>query len=426
MKRAAIASLYAALIALLAFAQPLGAANVRLPSLPSRAQLNSPVSTADTSTEHNWLLSLMPAARNMEAPDWVTEGLRAYYRVAADTVENPFRDEPVVIAPTPRAGELNSAPAIMRTDVVALASRYAATSSTIFVGQPPIPWSDVFSTGYPGICDFWVNINAVKALQMSLPAGVYTSATAYVSSSGVHPAIRVDYAPAGAGHYFTWLFDSDTGLVLYQAEWIVLKDDRYAHVVVAEFVSKRYVTLPWTSGVAPSWVVPGTSFSYQGSIRTWSPATGFSLPIPAVLNVEILSADRKWSSVRIQRMFSGAMEDSAIQAHSGTGTLTGGFWIPRTGPLKMEAGDILDAFDPVIGSTVEVAYVGYASYNSPVVTIFEWAEKYKRAWIYRIDDGMLLYWLDEKVVDPSTGTVQRAEWQLIEDRPEEPEVSPTP
>ena len=125
----------------------------------------------------------MPAARNMEAPDWVTEGLRAYYRVAADTVENPFRDEPVVIAPTPRAGELNSAPAIMRTDVVALASRYAATSSTIFVGQPPIPWSDVFSTGYPGICDFWVNINAVKALQMSLPAGVYTSATAYVSQA---------------------------------------------------------------------------------------------------------------------------------------------------------------------------------------------------------------------------------------------------
>ena len=47
-----------------------------------------------------------------------------------------------------------------------------------------------------------------------------------------------------------------------------------------------------------------------------------------------------------------------------------------------------------------------------MVAIFEWGAKYKRVWIYRSTDGVLLYWMDEKLVDPSMGMVQQAEWQL--------------
>ncbi|OPZ62188.1 MAG: hypothetical protein BWY85_02166 [Firmicutes bacterium ADurb.Bin506] len=364
----------------------------------------------------NWLLSLMPDARNLKAPSWVREGLRAYYGVGANTVSNPFTVSQNTLPPLPSAAQLSpSSPAVVRADVVTLSSRYAATSSTMFVGDPPVPWKDASAEGYPGICDFWVNVDALHALEANPPAGVTISTTAYTSGSGRHSAIRVDYAPAASNSWFTWLFDSTSGLVLYQAEWRPLKDAAYAYVAVAEYGSMRYLELPWTAGVAPDWVVPKAAFSYQGSIRTWSPAGGPGLPIPAVLNVEILSASRSWSRARIKRVFSGEPEDSSMEVHSGTGSLAGGFWVPRTGLLKLKTGDKLDHYDPITGSTVEVGYVGAATYGSQVVAIFEWAAKYKRVWIYRVADGMLVYWLDEKVVDPISGTVQQAEWQLIEE-----------
>ncbi len=364
----------------------------------------------------NWLLTLMPDARNMKAPTWVREGLRAYYNVGANTVANPFLAAPDALPPTPSATQVSpTSPAIVRADVIALSSRFVATSSTMFIGDPPVPWKDGSSEGYPGICDFWVNIDAVRALEKNPPAGVTMSSTKYKSGSGEHSAIRLDYTPAASASRFTWLFDSTSGLVLYQAEWRPLKDAAYAYVAVAEYGSMRYIALPWAAGVAPDWVQPRAAFSYQGSIRTWSPAAGQNLPIPAVLKVEILSAGRNWSVARIKRVFSGEPEDSFIKVHSGTGSLAGGFWVPRAGLLKLKAGDKLDRYDPIVGSTVEVGYVGTATYGSEVVAIFEWGAKYKRAWIYRVADGRLVYWLDEKIVDPLSGMVQQAEWQLIED-----------
>lgn len=408
MKRTPLALLLALCVL---FAVPPGASG-DVGQLLSRAGQD----TASQIVGTNWLLSLMPDARNMKAPSWVREGLRAYYGVGANTVNNPFLASPDALPPMPSAAQLSpSSPAVVRADVITLSSRYAATSSTMFVGDPPVPWKDASAEGYPGICDFWVNIDALRAMEKRLPAGVRMSPTTYTSSSGKHSATRVDYSPAGTATWFTWLFDSTSGLVLYQAEWRTLKDEQYAYVAVAEYGSMRYLELPWAAGVAPDWVAPKASFSYQGSIRTWSPAGGQSLPIPAVLNVEILSASRNWSTARIKRVFSGEPEDSFIVVHSGTGVLAGGFWVPRAGLLKLKVGDKLDRYDPILGSTVEVGYVGTATYGSQVVAIFEWAAKYKRAWIYRVADGMLIYWLDEKVVDPITGMVQQAEWQLIED-----------
>lgn len=397
-------------VALLLSCAPMGSASVG----PILSRGSSTLGVA--ASEPNRLLSLMPEARNMAAPAWVSEGLRVYYTAGAATIDNPFRMSQESLPPLPGTVALSPAsPALVRTDVIALASRFAATSSTLFMGDTVIPWADASSTGYPGICDFWVNPAAVRELEKKPPKGVRVTTTTFRSTEKTHSATRVDLSSADPNEHFTWLFDSATGLILYQAEWRRLNDARYAYVAVAEYQSMHYVSVPWSGGVAPAWVKPGAKMTYQGTIRTWTPATGPNIPIPAVLNVEIISAGRNWSEAQVQRVLGDKPEDSFMRVHSGTGTLAGGFWVPRASLLKLKAGDQLDRFDPVTGSTVEVGHVGPAAGGKTVVAIFEWGTKYKRVWIYRIEDGMLLYWLDEKVVDPVTGMVQQGEWQITED-----------
>ena len=371
-------------------------------------------SLLDRAAETGSAVDLIPEAKGLQAPSWVREGLRVYYRTSSATVENPFAG--ASDAPRPpviRVDQVSaSAPAVVRTDVIALAPRFSATYSTIFIGDLMIPWDDSSSSGFAGIGEFWINPTALRdTAKRSSPA--LSAEPVHVEVGGkAYSALRLDSIQANPTRYLTWIFDASTGLLLYQSQWLELADRRLAHLSVAEFVSMRNMTLPWEGGVTPSWVRQGAKLTYQGSIQTWTPASGRNLPIPAVLEVEMTSVGRNWSAARVKRVFSSDEGDQAITVYSGTGLLAGGFWVPRANLARLRSGERLDRYDPVIGSSSEVGFVGATPEGVPVVAIFEWGAKYKRVWIYRSTDGVLLYWMDEKLVDPSTGMVQQAEWQL--------------
>jgi len=275
-----------------------------------------------------------------------------------------------------------------------------------------IPWDDSSSSGFAGIGEFWINPAALRDAAKRSSSGLSAEPVHFEVGGKAYSALRLDSTQANPTRYLTWVFDTSTGLLLYQAQWMALADRGLAHLSVAEFVSMRNMTLPWDGGVTPPWVKQGTRLTYQGSIQTWTPAGGRNIPIPAVLEVEMTSVGRNWSAARVKRVFSSDGEDQAITVYSGTGLLAGGFWVPRANLARLRSGERLDRYDPIVGSSSEVGFVGATPEGVPVVAIFEWGAKYKRAWIYRSTDGMLLYWMDEKLVDPSTGMVQQAEWQL--------------
>ena len=386
---------------------------------PGTADLYAPVgsrgpSLLDRVTEAGSAIDLIPEAKSLQTPSWVREGLRVYYRTSSATVENPFAaagdgPKPPVVR-VDQAG--TSAPSIVRTDVIALAPRFSATHSTLFIGDLLIPWDDSSSSGFAGIGEFWINPAALRDVAKQSSPGLSAEPIRFEVGEKVYSAMRLDTAQANPARRLTWVFDTSTGLLLYQAQWLVLADRRLAHLSVAEFMSMRNMTLPWEGGVTPSWVKQGVKLTYQGSIQTWTPAGGRNMPIPAMLEVEMTSVGRNWSAARVKRVFSGNEEDQAITVYSGTGLLAGGFWVPRANLARLRSGERLDRYDPVVGSSSEVGFVGATPEGVPVVAIFEWGAKYKRVWIYRSTDGMLLYWMDEKLVDPSTGMVQQAEWQL--------------
>ncbi len=392
---------------------------------PSLAALYAPIgsraaSSMERTAEADSAVDLIPEAKSLQAPAWVREGLRVYYRTSSATVENPFTAEnDTAKPPIIRVDQVSpAAPAVVRTDVVALASRFSATSSTVFIGDLMVPWNDGSSSAFAGIGEFWVNPVALRDAAKRSGADVSIEAVKFEVGGKVHSALRLDSVQTSPTRYLTWLFDSATGLLLYQAQWMVLTDHRLVHLSVAEFASMRYITSPWDSGVTPSWVTQGTKLTYQGTIQTWTPVGGPNIPIPAVLEVEITSVARNWSAARVKRVFSGHEEDQTMTVYSGAGLLAGGFWVPRANLARLRSGERLDGYDPITGSTVEVGHVGLTPEGVSVVAIFEWGAKYKRAWIYRSTDGVLLYWLDEKLVDSTTGMVQQAQWQLREVRAE--------
>lgn len=372
---------------------------------------------SQTTSANDPLLKSFPELRTLPSPVWVREGLRAYYQAAAATVANPLpaaRDGEK--PPLPRAADIAATtPVVIRTDVVAMATRFSATYSTVFTGDLMIPWEDVSGTGYAATGDFWVNPVIFRDLEKKPRPPLLTEKMQFSVAGKNYSAVRFDYSEAEGSKYYTWILESNTGLLLYNAIWTVLTDRKLAHVSVAEFISSRTVSTPWIGGAVPAWVKPGAKMTYQGSIKTWLPATGQNMPIPAVLNVEFTEVGQNWSSAVVKRVFTSEGADATMTVLSGTGLLAGGFWVPRANLARLNNGDKLDHYDSVVGSRVEVSYVGKPEDGRPLVAIFEWGTKYKRVWVYRTTDGMLVYWLDEKVVDPSTGMVQQAEWQLQED-----------
>jgi hypothetical protein len=396
-----------------------GVSSDRVMGLPSRLVGSRGPALTETGSGSQSILDLFPELKSLPAPLWVQEGLRVYYRTAAATVPNPMAEsgregtKPPIMHPE----ELSPvAPALVRTDVIAIDTRFSATASTLFIGDLMIPWEDLTHTSYAGSGYFWINPVVIKNLAKRPPDQFVVSEVQYEAGGRTYDCTRFDYRPKGSREHHVWIFQSSTGLLMYQAQWLTLSDQSLSYVSAAEFVAKRNISLPWSAYAAPAWVKPGAKMTYQGAIRTWMPTTGPNILIPAFLEVEIAEAGRNWSVDRVRRIFSGddGQAGAAKDVHSGRGRI-GGFWLPIQGLARLRNGDKLDPFDPIVGSTVEVSYVGKTHSGMSVVAIFEWGSQYKRVWIYRATDGKLIYWLDEKLVDPVTRLVQQAEWQLTEE-----------
>ncbi|MCR4425791.1 MAG: hypothetical protein NUW23_06310, partial [Firmicutes bacterium] len=294
----------------------------------------------------------------------------------------------------------------------ALTTRSSVTHSTVFVGDLLIPWDDTSSMGHAGVGDFWVNPSVFKEILKIPRYPLTTVQVSYEANGRVYEAYRFDYDSAEDGRRYIWVVDPESGLMLYHAQWSPTSDRNLCHVSVMELVTTRQLLVPWAGSSVPSSFKAGMQMTYQGHIKTWLPATGPNIPVPAVLEVVFTNVGHNWTEARVQRVFSGQPADAALTVHTGPGLLAGGFWIPPAWLARLRNGDRLDEYDPITKSQVEVSYVGTTTTGVPIVAIFEWGKRYKRVWVYRMTDGLLVYWLDEKLIDPASGMIQQAEWQL--------------
>ncbi len=358
------------------------------------------------------LTGILPQVESLPSPGWLKEGLRVYYRSSSGklpkSVSQPISD----LSETPliKPEDLSLSPFILRTDITSVSAKKVTSYSTVFVDMLMMPWDDYSEISAGGMGSFWIHPNLLKP-KTTDGAGINMTEMAWKILDVEYQAVRLDYYDrAKSGVYYTWIVDKSTGLMLYSARISRPKADAEIEFTAAEFYSMRYMSTPWATQALPAFAKPGLKLSYDGNIQTWNQKTGPGLSVPALMLLNLELVDKRYVQANLNRVYS-EKEVYDNRVYIGVAQLGGSFWLPVGYLAGLKEGQVIDK-DPITNSILEVSYIGKGADNSNRIAIFEFGRNYKRAWIYRSGDGILVYWMEDKIIDPMTGTSQKSEWFL--------------
>lgn len=354
---------------------------------------------------------LFPEVNDMPYPGWLKEGLRVYYRTSTGKLSRSASQgvQDLSDAPLLKPEDLSVMPFLLRTDVTSVYAKRVISYTTVFVDQVYLPWDDISDTWPYGMGSFWIHTGLLK------PSGarqeIKTSDISWKILSEEYQAVRIDFDyTAQNGSHYVWIIEKSTGLLLYSARIYRPKPGAEVEITSVEFYSMRYLPVAWTSQTLPSFVRQGLTLSYEGNIQSWNPKTGPGLSVPAMMQVKLEAVEPRWIQARFSRVYS-EKETYESQAYIGPAQLGGAFWLPVGYLAGLKEGQVIDK-DSITGSVTEVSYIGRAKDGTSRIAIFEFGKNYKRAWIYRSTDGMLIYWMEDKLIDPIMQTSQKSEWNL--------------
>lgn len=356
------------------------------------------------------LITLLPEAAGMQAPAWLKEGLRVYYKTAGGELGRAQSQAVAKLseAPLRKPEDLSVSPLLVRTDVTGIDGKLATTFSTVFIDLSFLPWEDESSMSSTGMGPFWINVELLKDASEK---GLKVEEVQWKILNQSYDAVKVSYSPAdGPETHYAWIVEKSTGLLLYSAKISRAKPGAAIEINAVEFYSMRYMGLPWSATGQPAFVKPGFTLVYDGNIQTWNPKTGPGLSVPALISFRVDKTDKKLVTANLSRVYS-AEEKYDSKIIIGTAQIGGSFWMPQSIVSKFKVGQVLDK-DPITNSIIEVSYIGETKDGTGRVVIFEFGKNYKRAWAFRASDGLLVYWMEDKVIDPVSGTTQKAEWTL--------------
>lgn len=381
--------------------------------LPSMA---APVATAadakDSAQGSEILLSLFPGINSLSAPSWLKEGLRVYYRTSSGKLSKSESAAALKLSELTlqKPEQISVNPMLVRTDITGVSGKLTASSSTAFFDMAFLPWEDTSDISPSGMGSFWLHPDLIKAPAPAKP-GLKMENTTWKIYSQEYQAIKISYeSTEQPDAFYVWIVEKSTGLLLYSARVTRPKAGAEVEINAVEFYSMRYMILPWSGTALPGFAKAGLSLAYEGNIQTWSPKSGPGLSVPALMQFKIEKVEQNLITANISRIYS-EKESYESKISIGLSQLSGSFWLPIGAIAKLREGQVLDK-DPITNTVLEVSYIGLAKDGTNRIGIFEFGKNFKRAWVYRSNDGVLVYWMEDKVIDPITGVSQKSEWTL--------------
>lgn len=358
------------------------------------------------------LTSILPQIESLSSPSWLKEGLRVYYRSSSGKLPKSVSQSVSVLSESPllKPEDLSLSPFIMRTDITSVSAKKVTSFSTVFVDLLMMPWDDFSEISAGGMGTFWMHPSLLKPNAVK-GKGITLTDMPWKILDVNYDAVRLDYFDTTkSGVYYTWIVEKSTGLMLYSARISRPRPDAEIEFTAAEFYHMRYMNTPWASHAVPAFAKPGFRLSYEGNIQTWNQKTGPGLSVPALMQLSLSVVDKRYVQANLNRVYS---EDEAYdnRFYIGVAQLGGSFWMPVNYLAGLKEGQVIDR-DPITNSVMEVSYIGKGNDNSNRVAIFEFGRNFKRAWIFRSSDGLLVYWMEDKIIDSMTGTSQKSEWFL--------------
>ena len=356
---------------------------------------------------------LFPELANLSAPSWVKPGLRAYYENFSGTiVENVASFGAINTYPLLRSTSLrNPVEVIIQNDIVVANSDISWTKSTSFSSFSQVPLGEFLYKGASSVGSFWINPQVLKESYSSALSNFTVTRLNYTTNRVTYSAYRIDYKEnlPDSTHY-TWVIDSETGLLLYVLSRARNSSSLQTQVNVSAYISSTQRNIS-TSYFLPRWASVGNVTRYVGTTKTVQ-FNGTISQNPIALTATISSMGTNWTEFKISQQLYDQVQPVVSTVVMGPGFMVGGFWMPTTTLTRLRTGDVIDPYDSVNGVTTEVSFVGYRFGNTAVVTIVKNHKLYKSSWTYRISDGMLIHWTEEKIINIVNGITQINEYVL--------------
>lgn len=329
-----------------------------------------PAGSALDQVANNPFLQILPQTRQAPAPDWLRPGLRVTYytqnAIFADSAEDP--------AP--------SGAGFLQYDLVSLDENAAVTSLKYFLAGDNGEFSPGFvapSYGLPGVGDYWIAPQALVQAEDAANPDLFVGRMPTEAAGQQFNAVRFQTSVHG-GEY-VWMFDEASGLLLFHRYRIVDGFGETSQAGQIMLAGMRSIELPWVAAVVPQWVQPGVAMRYDGA---YTVAVGGSLtPMPYAVDIAIQEVHPGWAAYTTTDSLYGRTNTSAPRIN-GVAQLYDALWLPRSGLVNLEPGQLLDA-DPFTGVSVQVTEV-----NRRYVTLEESGALHTSRAVYDRRSGQLV------------------------------------
>jgi hypothetical protein len=309
---------------------------------------------------NNPLTLRYPDLANAPAPDVIKEGFRATYEEYTGSGREETSEHGTwVSGESPGAG-------LVQVDVVALEGGNAATWTNTYAPDPTngaMKTINSYGSLNPAGCgDFWCNPTVLRSIPDRAGEDLVVNRGTYDLGGQQYNVIRFYYT-SSQGIVLGMIYDLDTGIMLHHTADFASSFDADEGVTVTRkqnaifrLRNLRMVSIPWTDGNVPSWVVPGQVLSYQGQHAFWLPQLPEVAPTLSALGSQLAIQDvhNRFAEGRQQTYTQDAIQPAYVPIVSGVAQLMG-FWVPNEG-LSISPG-LVDS-DPDTGMQVSVIQSG--------------------------------------------------------------------
>ena len=336
----------------------------------------------------NQLMTLIPAVRDMSAPDWIQEGTVVTYEVASARVAgdqlNILGDIGVC-----RPDETGlSGHGFLQCGIVAhTPDQVVSFLSNILIDDASgnlTPSAAGVAVDNPGCGTLWCNPKAFIGATKLHGQGLTVMKLPTVIGDKTFQGIAFRYTSPTA--VMTWIYDLETGVMLSYSHTILVEGNTATQLAVMRLRSGRQVKMPARATAAPAWTKHLTTLRFEGSMEVHIPDSPV-MPLPASEQVKRTASGSKWTRYTATLAVQGQQGGEADLV-SGVACLCGGFWTAPELLATYQPGQVLDT-DPVTGIRLTVDDVAEAG-DDAQVTVSSAGNGFKNTFVYSRQTGGLL------------------------------------
>lgn len=363
-----------------------------------------------TGSEAQDLSGLVPGIQNLQAPDWVKEGVRLSYYSATANIPSAYErfipDEEgdwvgVNSGKRYRREELFGAAGhgvtqvdVLSVDPQAAVLKVSAWLYSSYTG-PLVPVKQAASIGLPAGGDWYIHPAALANLKDQRGGGVTVLRMPYKIGTVTYDAIRIQQEDERST--FAHIYDLSDGKLLATFSSVTSADQKVTTLSEAILIGLRQMNLPWLDQDLPSWVRAGALLRYEGTKSYEAIRAGTAMPASVSIEVRIDDATRRYYTyTQSASMYVPGFpaQYSQEKLAGGTGE-PAGLALPPSSLATLQPGQVIDS-DPVTGITTRVADVTTDDTGRDIAVMVSGNDAYSAEYTYDVSRGLLVSFVETK------------------------------